>query len=110
LETLENLPTKGQRIAVLADMLELGHYSEAFHRQVGEFAAKNKVDILYCYGPETRSTYCSAIDAGIEAYHYTDKNTLVHDLKQRVSEGDTVYLKGSRAMAMETVIQEVFNS
>jgi UDP-N-acetylmuramoyl-tripeptide--D-alanyl-D-alanine ligase len=110
LETLENLPTKGQRIAVLADMLELGHYSEAFHRQVGEFAANNKVDILYCYGPETRSTYCSAIDAGLEAYHYTNKNTLVYALKQRVSEGDSVYLKGSRAMAMETVIQEVFNS
>jgi UDP-N-acetylmuramoyl-tripeptide--D-alanyl-D-alanine ligase len=110
LETLENLPTEGQRIVVLADMLELGHYSEAFHRQVGEFAAKNNVDILYCYGSETRSTYCSAIDAGLEAYHHTDKNTLVYALKQRVSKGDTVYLKGSRGMELETVIQEVFHS
>lgn len=110
LETLEKLPTQGQRVVVIADMLELGHHSEAYHRQIGEFAAKHNVDILYCYGPETRSTYCTAIDAGLEAYHYTEKNTLIHALKQRVSEGDTVYLKGSRGMAMESVIQEVFNS
>lgn len=110
LQALENLPADGRRIVVLADMMELGCYSETFHRQIGESAAKHNVDILYCYGLESRMTYCAAIEAGIEAYHYTDKHVLAHALKLSISGGDIVYVKGSRSLALETVIQEVFNS
>ncbi|MFB0516753.1 MAG: UDP-N-acetylmuramoyl-tripeptide--D-alanyl-D-alanine ligase, partial [Candidatus Neomarinimicrobiota bacterium] len=39
LETLLGTTSKGRRIAVIGDMLELGRFSEEHHRRVGEFAA-----------------------------------------------------------------------
>ncbi|UCH63742.1 MAG: UDP-N-acetylmuramoyl-tripeptide--D-alanyl-D-alanine ligase [Fidelibacterota bacterium] len=109
LETLLHLPSEGRRIAVIGDMLELGRFSEEHHRLVGEFAAARGIDLMLCYGPETRGTYCTALSAGMEAHHYGDKSELSYTLAQTVAAGDVVYVKGSRGMAMETVIKEVFN-
>ena len=109
LETLLRIPSEGRRIAVIGDMLELGRFSEEHHRRIGEFAAARGVDRLLCYGPETRATCCTALSAGLEVHHFGDKSELSHALSQTVKEGDVVYVKGSRGMAMETVIEEVFN-
>jgi len=109
LETLLRYPSGGKRIAVIGDMLELGRFSEEHHRRIGEFAAARGVDRLLCYGPETRATCCTALSAGLEVHHFGDKSELSHALSQTVTVGDVVYVKGSRGMAMETVIEEVFN-
>ena len=108
LETLAQMPSGGRRIAVLGDMQELGRFSEEYHRQVGAFAAARGVDALLCYGPETRETYCTALSAGLDARHFTDRSELAHVLSRSVNTGDVVYVKGSRGMAMETVITEAF--
>jgi len=109
LETLLRLPSEGRRIAVIGDMLELGRFSEEHHRRIGEFAAARGINLMLCYGPETRGTYCTALSAGLEAHHFGDKSELSHTLARTVAAGDVVYVKGSRGMAMETVIKEVFN-
>ena len=36
----------GRKVAVLADMFELGDGSDDYHREVGKYAAANGVDIL----------------------------------------------------------------
>jgi UDP-N-acetylmuramoyl-tripeptide--D-alanyl-D-alanine ligase len=110
LKILHGLPSDGRRIAVIGDMLELGPFSEEHHRQVGEFAAAQGVDEIYCYGPESRATYCTAQAAGLTAFHFNSKPELSHTLSQAVTAGDVVYVKGSRGMAMETVIEEVFGN
>ena len=46
---LSSLPA-GRRIAVLADMKELGENTIQFHREVGAFLAEKPVDILVVYG------------------------------------------------------------
>jgi len=93
---------------VIGDMLELGRFSEEHHRLIGEFAAAQGIDEILCYGPETRATCCAALSAGLKAHHFGDKSELGSVLAQIMTTGDVVYLKGSRGMAMETVIQEVF--
>lgn len=108
LKILHRLPSDGRRIVVMGDMLELGPFSEEHHRQVGQLAASNGVDEIYCYGPESRATYCTAQAVGITAFHFDTKPELSHTLAQNITTGDVVYVKGSRGMAMETVIREVF--
>lgn len=108
IQTLLNMPTKGRRIAVFGDMLELGHYSEEHHRHVGDFIATNGIDELFCFGPETRATCCGAVEKGLAARHYDDKAALASELATMVRRGDLVYIKGSRSMAMETIIEEAF--
>lgn len=106
LEAMLQLPTGGRRIVVLGDMLELGRFSEEHHRLIGEYAAAQGIDEIFCYGPETRTTYCTAMSSGLKAHHFDDKSELSRTLAQSLVTGDMVYIKGSRGMAMETVIEE----
>ncbi|MEE9464554.1 MAG: UDP-N-acetylmuramoyl-tripeptide--D-alanyl-D-alanine ligase, partial [Candidatus Neomarinimicrobiota bacterium] len=109
LQALMRLPAKGRRIAVFGDMLELGRLSEEHHRQVGLYAVEQGVDEMFCYGTESRVTYCTARSAGMAVHHYTDKNELAHILGRSIAAGDLVYIKGSRGMAMETIIDTIFS-
>ncbi len=109
LQTLMRLPAKGRRIVVFGDMLELGPISQEHHRQVGLSVVEHGVDELFCYGPESKAACSAAQTAGITGHHYTDKTELSAALGRIITAGDVVYVKGSRGMAMETIIDEVFS-
>jgi UDP-N-acetylmuramoyl-tripeptide--D-alanyl-D-alanine ligase len=109
LSTLRKMKTKGRRIAVLGDMLELGTTAVREHRNVGKAVATNRVDCLYTFGPLSKSIHDAA--AIKMKTHFDDKGTLSQQLSAVVSEGDVVLVKGSRGMKMEevvTVLQEKF--
>jgi len=108
LDTMADFEIGGRRIAVLGDMLELGVLSSDHHRLLGEYVAGKGVDELFCYGPESRITCESARAAGTAARHFDDKTALGQALAQAMAAGDLIYFKGSRGMAMETVIKELF--
>ncbi|MFC2093973.1 glutamate ligase domain-containing protein, partial [Bacteroidota bacterium] len=103
LETLSVYKTKGTKHVVLSDMLELGKSSKLEHRSVGELVKKMKFRNLYAYGAESYNTFLSA--KGLENNFYFDtKEDLAKILKVMVKRGDVIYVKGSRGMKMEDVI------
>ncbi|MYD93271.1 MAG: hypothetical protein F4Y02_06195, partial [Chloroflexi bacterium] len=63
LETLDLLPVKGRRIAVLGDMLELGNESPRDHHRVGQAAAA--ADILIAIGQDAAVLAQGAREAGM---------------------------------------------
>ncbi len=100
---------KGRKIAVLGDMLELGTYSETAHRNVGEYAAECKLDILYTYGKESMLLADSAKKAGLKnVFSFTDKSELTKALEKELKCGDTVLFKASRGMKLEEIFQELY--
>lgn len=102
LQTVGAMKTTGKRIAVLADMLELGPESASMHRQVAREAAKNGVEYLLTYGSLSKETH-TASNARFKA-HYEQKNMLSEYLAELLSPGDVVLVKGSRGMKMEDVV------
>ena len=103
LQVLGNRP--GRKIAVLADMLELGSHSQDAHRKVGQLAAQ-KADILLCYGKESAAMQQGAVAAGMEnAVHYMDQKHMASSLAALAKPGDVLLFKGSRGMKMETVLE-----
>ncbi len=94
----------GRKIAVLADMLELGSHSQAAHETVGAVAAQ-KADILLCYGPESVHTHRSAMAAGMDSRHYESREHLAQELKALARPGDVLLFKGSRGMRMELALE-----
>ncbi|WRK52686.1 cyanophycin synthetase [Coprobacillaceae bacterium CR2/5/TPMF4] len=51
--SLDVLATYNRRkVAVLADMLELGDFSQEIHQRVGEYVAKKNIDVLVAVGKE----------------------------------------------------------
>jgi UDP-N-acetylmuramoyl-tripeptide--D-alanyl-D-alanine ligase len=102
LMTLKSIQTRGKRIAVLADMLELGRHAENAHRSVGKATARAGVDYLLTYGSQAEHIH----QASRVAFktHYEQKNVLAEYLAELVATGDVVLVKGSRGMKMEDVV------
>ncbi len=97
-----------RRIAVLADMLELGVYEVEGHTLVGQRAAA-VVDRLYTFGSRSAITAEAAMMAGMPKEHVfvflSDRmDALAQQLRSELRPGDVVLIKGSRGMHMETLV------
>ena len=101
-QTLRSASTKGKKIAVLADMLELGQNAVDEHRRIGQAAAKYGVEYLLTYGTLAQHIH----DAAATKFkaHYDQKNILSEYLAELLTDGDIVLVKGSRGMKMEDVV------
>jgi UDP-N-acetylmuramoyl-tripeptide--D-alanyl-D-alanine ligase len=102
LATLCTMLSKGKKIAVLSDMLELGHQAEELHRQIGKAIAQYNVDILFTVGALSKYIYDNAFVK--TKAHFENKTMLIEHLLHTLDEGDIVLIKGSRGMRMEEVV------
>jgi UDP-N-acetylmuramoyl-tripeptide--D-alanyl-D-alanine ligase len=107
-ETLKEFKSAGKRIFVCADMLELGREAENFHYLSGQFLAKsNAADILIVFGKHATAIARGALEAGMNKdciKEFYDKKHISDFLKNTITDGDIVLVKGSRAMKMEETI------
>ena len=104
LQTLQELPCKGRRVAVLGDMAEQGEHSEAAHEEVGRRAAEAGVGQLFAVGKMAAVMARAARDAGLtRVFEFADVDTVAAAVKQFVRNGDVVLLKASRATRLERV-------
>ena len=105
LDLLDELP--GRHLALLGDMLELGTFEEEGHRLVGERAART-TQILYTVGERGRIIGEAAQAAGHQEVRFlASKEKAAAAIRETLSEGDHLLVKASRAMALETVIEEL---
>lgn len=106
LQTLQELPAKGRRIAVLGDMAELGAHSEAAHEEVGRRAAETGVGQLFAVGKMAAVIARGARNAGLNrVLEFGDVETAANAVKQFIKNGDLVLLKASRATRLERVAE-----
>jgi UDP-N-acetylmuramoyl-tripeptide--D-alanyl-D-alanine ligase len=104
LRTLQDIPCKGRRLAVLGDMAELGSYSEAAHEEVGRRAAELGVGQLFAVGKMAPVMARGARDAGLgRVLEFADVEAAAVAVKQFVREGDVLLLKASRATRLERI-------
>ncbi len=90
---------EGRKIAILADMLEMGEFSEDAHINVGEYASD--LNMVLTYGKYGEFISQGAKNSGCkEVYHFTEKADLCSFLKENLKEGDVCLVKGSFGMKM----------
>lgn len=95
-----------RKIAVLADMLELGTDSPEYHFQVGEFIAQNNVDELITYGELALNIGTGAAsNTDIKIKHFENRQQIDEYLKNELDAGDTVLFKGSRGMKLNECVK-----
>lgn len=99
---------KGRKIAVFADMLELGECSETLHHEIGAYIANSDIDIIYTYG--NLSQYYIKELYNKQSFHFDCKEKLFISLKSKLKFGDTIWFKGSRGMKLEEIIEQIYNS
>lgn len=96
---------KGQKIAVLGDMLELGQYEQLGHEVVGRRAAQ-VVSHLIAVGPRGRTIADTAHQDGLPATAITwveDALQAADILKYNLHSGDIVLIKGSHGLRMDRI-------
>lgn len=104
LQTLQELPCKGRRIAVLGDMAEQGIHSEAAHEEVGRRVAELGIGQLFAVGKMASVVARGAREAGMNRIiEFADVETAAAAVKSFLKNGDLVLLKASRSMRLERV-------
>lgn len=107
LQTLAELKTKGRKIAILGDMLELGQFSVREHERMGELLAPH-VDLLFTIGVRAKKIAEGAIAYGFKEENvvsYDDVNLLVKDIIPLLKSGDIVLVKASQGMRAEKIVE-----
>jgi UDP-N-acetylmuramoyl-tripeptide--D-alanyl-D-alanine ligase len=106
LQTLQDMPCKGRRVAVLGDMAELGTHSEAAHIEVGRRAAESGVGQLFAIGKMAAVLAQAARDAGLNrVFEFADSDSAASAVKSFLKPGDVVLLKASRVTRLERVAE-----
>lgn len=107
LHALKDAPTKGRRIAVLGDMLELGSFSSEEHKKIGA-VARECADILVTVGIRARYIADGARAGGMPpaSVHAFEKGSDASTfLLSTIGAGDVVLIKGSQSMRMERIVK-----
>lgn len=96
LQSLEAVP--GRKILILGDMLELGTGEDEAHLRVLKAAQKLTDALLVPVGPRMHKA-CEAL--GLPSF--PEKADLEKELPGLLQKGDTVFIKGSHGMHLETL-------
>ena len=92
----------GKKILVLGDMGELGEHASDYHAQVGVKAREYGIAQLISLGTLAKN---ASESFGPGGQHFTERQALIDWLKPKLEANCHVLIKGSRAMAMEHIVE-----
>lgn len=101
LDVLCTRPCTGRRVAVLADMLELGAVSEQEHMAVGRYAREKGIHQLVAVGPLARDM---VEGFGDSSRWFATNEEAITFLSDSLHCGDAVLVKGSRGMHTDEIV------
>ena len=109
LETTKILKGYVRKIAVLGDMLELGEDEKQLHYQVGRRIDPKDIEYVLCYGDLSNFICQGALEnfPKSKVKHFDKKDDLIDYLKFLIIKSTLVFVKGSRGMHMEEVIESI---
>ena len=99
-----------RRVAILADILELGDYSEEIHRNIGKTINPNTLDILITIGPNSNYIKEESLNNNFNKnniYSFNDYQETLEKLPSILTPDDIVLLKGSHGMQLTKIVDEL---
>jgi UDP-N-acetylmuramoyl-tripeptide--D-alanyl-D-alanine ligase len=108
LDVLRDTPAR-RRIAVLGEMLELGRWAEPLHRDVGNYAVGQGIDVLVGIRGAAWSLVDAAKLAGLSAgaaLFFDDPADAGRAVRSIAQPGDTILFKGSRGVHVEKALEQ----
>ena len=106
LQTLQELPCKGRRVAVLGDMAELGAQSDSAHEEVGRRVAELGIGQLFAVGKMAPVLARGARTAGLNrVLEFAEVEAAAAAVKSFLKSGDVLLLKASRSSRLERIAE-----
>lgn len=110
IRVLASLSDCKRRIAVLADMKELGENAPQFHREIGTFLLQQPVEEIVTYGTLAKEI-ARAVSEGengilTRCFEESEREDMAAYLKGRLCDGDAVLFKGSNSMRLGEIAKQ----
>jgi UDP-N-acetylmuramoyl-tripeptide--D-alanyl-D-alanine ligase len=104
-DALAVMPTKGRRIVVAGEMLELGPATDELHRHAGEYMAERGIDVVVGVRGAAQHIVNSASARGTRAEFVETPEAAGEWLAREIKPGDLVLLKASRGVKLEKALE-----
>jgi len=104
-DALAGMPTKGRRIVVAGEMLELGPATDELHRHAGEHMAERGIDVVVGVRGAAQYIVNSASARGTRAEFVETPEAAGEWLAREIKPGDLVLLKASRGVKLEKALE-----
>jgi UDP-N-acetylmuramoyl-tripeptide--D-alanyl-D-alanine ligase len=96
-------PTKGRRIAVLGDMLEMGTDGAKHHAALARDIENARVDLVFANGPAMRAMW-DKLPASRRGAHAETSAEIAPKFMDAIRPGDVILVKGSNGSKMSVII------
>lgn len=98
----------GRKVAILGNMGELGNNEKELHRQVGEYAAQHKIDLVCGIGELAKEITAGAKEgASTEAVWFETKQDFLAQMKDIIKDGDNILVKASHGMHFPEIVEQL---
>ncbi len=109
LTSIGSLVEEGRKIIVcLGEMMELGNAAVPEHRRAGRRVAEVGAHYFLAMGEHAGEMIKGAVESGISsnrAHVVKSHDEMVTKIKDEIREGDLIFIKGSRKMGLEKVVE-----
>ena len=101
----------GRKVAVLGDMGELGNREQELHYEVGEYAAKQGIDLVCGIGSLSRSLAKGAENAcsGAQSIWFETNEEFIKASGNLLKNGDNILVKASHSMCFPEIVDALKN-
>jgi UDP-N-acetylmuramoyl-tripeptide--D-alanyl-D-alanine ligase len=111
LKELIRMKGKRRTVIILGDMVELGRFSKEAHRSLGRMISDIGIDVFIAVG-EMMKIAAEETQKRAEGYRpavhiFKDVEEASEGILDIITEGDLVFIKGSRIMCMEKIIERI---
>jgi UDP-N-acetylmuramoyl-tripeptide--D-alanyl-D-alanine ligase len=96
--------TRGRRIAVLGDMLELGPAGAGLHRALVEAIEEAGIDLVFCSGPLMHALW-EALPSRVRGGYAGTAAELEPEVLEAIRAGDAIMVKGSLGSKMGPIVK-----
>lgn len=106
IDLLDSIKSKGKKIAVLGDMLELGELSDKLHLEIGQYLLEKDIDYIICYGDKFSLVYDLLLKSGKSKDKIINTTSIAETaeiLNYLITEGDIILIKASRGMRLNEI-------
>ena len=99
----------GRKVVILSDMLEMGSYSEKYHKKIGKYSATQGVDVIISVGNDAKYIIDGAKEHIEEKSlkYFKNNEELIEEIDNIICENDVILVKGSRGMKMEKIVEHI---
>ena len=108
LEVIRNVNSKGRKVFIFGNMLELGACEVSEHKKIGKLVLESQIDIFITIGKLAGLSAVTAEENGLNGnkiFSFENTEKVEEKLLSILESNDTLLLKGSRAMHLENILE-----